>query len=677
MPYATSAASSLVRRHAAPLFSYICVALAFSWPLPLHVTDALPGPVSGDTGVYIWNLWLFRHAIVAHRETPFFTLEILSLTGAHALPLTLQNYTTLANVIAFPLLPLLGTVATFNGLVMASGVASAQAMFACARRLTGDGAAAWVAGLAFGFCPFMSARSMEHFSLVQAAPLPIFVMLFERLHVERSAGVAAAVGAIVACAFLCDPYYAVYCVLAGAFAIAYSAVVIQAGPAPLRAYRGALALDVGLVCLAGLIAGMLIGGGGRFEVLTVRISMTRLYTPVLLFTLLALVRAWLLVRHRVRWVLPARLPSLRVLAMAAMACALLLSPVLAALVGAMGESQWSRPTVFWRSSPPGLDLFAFFVPNPLHPWFGRFFAEGARLMPGGFVENIASVPWTLTAVLVAAAACVPRSLPGYWLAFTAFAATLALGPFIHIGGVMTYVPTPWALLRYVPVIGAARMPQRMSVLVMLGVALLLAFALRGLRERLRATSRGRTRPTMFTAVVAGTLLFEMLPAPRTLYSAAVPSVNRIIAADPRPVRVLNLPFGLRDGLSSHGNASAAGQYFQTVHEKQLLGGYVSRLPAQKLERHRKFKVTRVLMDLSEGLPVSRRRQRAAIAQAHAAAGMLAIGYVVVDNATASPALLEFARAAFDLTPVASDGSYALYRTPLAPPAGAQATPERP
>src|SRR5882757_2929491 len=131
MENARSEFALAMRRHALALTGYVLVALAFSWPLPLHLWTALPGPVSGDTGVYVWNLWVFRHAIVAHREMPFFTLEILAL--APAMPLTLQNYTTVANVIAFPLIPLLGLVATFNVLVIASGVVSALAMFVCTR----------------------------------------------------------------------------------------------------------------------------------------------------------------------------------------------------------------------------------------------------------------------------------------------------------------------------------------------------------------------------------------------------------------------------------------------------------------------------------------------------------------------------------------------------------------
>ena len=51
---------------------------------------------------------------------------------------------------------------------------AAYAVFLFARRAVRDDAAAWVAGVAFGFAPFMSARATEHFSLVQTAPLVLF-----------------------------------------------------------------------------------------------------------------------------------------------------------------------------------------------------------------------------------------------------------------------------------------------------------------------------------------------------------------------------------------------------------------------------------------------------------------------------------------------------------------------
>jgi hypothetical protein len=159
----------------------------------------------------------------------------------------------------------------------------------------------------------------------------------------------------------------------------------------------------------------------------------------------------------------------------------------------------------------------------------------------------------------------------------------------------------------------------------------------------------------------------MLPAPRTLHSAAVPSVNRIIAADPRAVRVMNLPFGMRDGLSSHGNTTAASQFNQTVHEKPLIGGYISRLPRRDVAEYRRISVTRALLELSEGRTLPEWQRQEVIGRTHEVMPRLNIGYVVVNTDLASEDLVSFALAAFDLTRVASDGPYVLYRTPLAPP----------
>jgi hypothetical protein len=646
------------RSDAAALLGYVAVALAFAWPLPLHLGSAALGPVGSDAGVYIWNLWVFRHELVAHHSLPFSTHEILSLRPA--VSLALHNYTTVANIFAFPLLPILGTVATYNVVVISSSVASAYAMFLLARRSVRDDGAAWLAGLVFAFCPFMSARSTMHLSLLQAAPLPVFALVLNQWRLQLDWKTAATAGAVVAWAFLSDPYYAVYCQLMAVFAVACATLAVKRTAVAPKSVLLRFVLDLALVCLGGLIAGIMLRGGGRFDMLGLRVSVTRLYTPVLLFTAAAVARVWIAARPRISWTLPAIAPQFRMVAISGVACLTMLSPVLLANRSQWGEPTWISPTVYWRSSAPGQDFLSFLAPNPLHPWFGALFRDAIARMPNGFVENVASVPWVLIAVIVGAVWYARARLPGYWMAFTATFGLLALGPFVRIAGVNTYVPTPWVFLRYLPIVGAARMPTRLALLMMLGASMLLAYAVRDLRARWR-------HPIAATAAIGGMLIFELLPAPRILHSAAVPSVYRIIRDDPRPVRVLNLPFGLRDGLSSHGNNLAVWQYFQTFHEKQLLGGYISRLPRTGVDYYNRRRVTSVLMWLSAGVPVPADTIRTAIARAHETRDELNIGYVVVDVGLTPPELVAFAVEAFDLTGVAQDGNFVLYRTPLAPP----------
>ena len=551
-------------------------------------------------------------------------------------------------------MPILGTVATFNLLTVGSPVVSAYVMFLFLRRRVGDDPAAWIGGLLFGFSPFMLARQMVHFSLIQAAALPAFALLVYRVRADRpTVRLALAGGAIVAWAFLSDPYYAVYCALMAAFLVLWEALVVEgrreaAAPVPLRA-----SLDVAIMCLAGVIVAIILGGGGRIELLGLRVSMTRLYTPMLVLTVLVAARVWLVLRPRVRWQIRPLRGFVGAGVLGGLTCAMLLSPVLSAMGSHLADDRWISPKIWWRSSAPGVDLLAFLVPNPVGTLLGWIASDWLAGMPDGLHENVASIPWTATLTVAVALVYAGARLPAFWVAFTGTMGLLALGPFIHVGGVNTFIPGPWALLRYVPVIGAARMPTRLTVLVMLGASVLLAFALKALRAR---AAHAWAPP----ALIGGLLLLELLPAPREIHDADPPAFYAAIAADPRDVRVLHLPFGLRDGLSSTGDFSAYAQFLQTFHEKPLVGGYLSRLPEGRVARYREIRLFRLLFDLSESRPVAAERTEAAIEQAHADAVALKIGYVIVDTTRASPQLVAFARSALDLAPIATEQGKELY-----------------
>jgi hypothetical protein len=636
---------------AAVLLCYSAVALFFWWPLPLHLADALPGPASGDTGVYVWNLWLFRHEIVTHQSFPFETLEILNAGSGGAVPLAQHNYTPFAGALALPLIGLIGLIPTFNVLVIGNGVLTAYAMFLYARRRTGDAGAAFAGGLLFGFSPFMMVRSSEHFSLAQAAPLPIFGLLMLELFQRPGLKVGALAGLTVAWAYMSDPYYAVYCVLIALFTVGYSLVAVEQRPSEVRRVWWPNVLTLLILCTGGFILGVLLSGGGRLEVFGLSLSVRRLYTPVLLLTLLLAIRVWITLHKRLTWQMPFRRAHISAAGFTVVICALALMPVLYAMASPRNGATWTAPRVWWRSSAMGVDLAAWLVPNPLHPWFGSIWTNG-------YVENIASIPWTALALVVAAWAFAGFKGTRGWWCFLILFGLLSMGPFVHIAGMNTYVPTPWALLRYVPIIGAARMPTRMTILVMMAVAMLAAMALAQLRER------SRYRHLLLTAAVT-LLIFELMPAPRQLFPAAVPQVTRMIAADPRAIRVLNLPFGIKDGLGSRGGFSTAYQYYQTAHEKPLTGGYLSRLPPGTFARYRENPALEALLRLSEHQDVDDATLDAAVPYAHQFVTDARLAYVLVDMELASEVMIRFAERAFRLRLVAEESGFALYETTFA------------
>jgi len=196
------------------------------------------------------------------------------------------------------------------------------------------------------------------------------------------------------------------------------------------------------------------------------------------------------------------------------------------------------------------------------------------------------------------------------------------------------------------------------VLVALGVAILFALALAAIGERWPHRRR------LVLGAVTALLLVELSPVPRQLYAGTVPSVYHRIAADPRTsVRVLSLPFGVRDGTSSLGNFNPLTQYYQTVHAKRLVGGYLSRVTEDQKRSLLRYPVLDAMMTLSAGPsapPLTDAQRRRAYASRDRFMLASHLAWVVTDDAHTSPALRAFAEDLLRLERVESADGYTLY-----------------
>ena len=133
--------------HLAAVLGYVLVAVAFSWPLLPNVATHLTGDPGGDTGVYVWNQWVFQHGALVEGRNPLTTEHIFSLT-TRPVDLSQHNYTLFLNLLAMPLMGWLGTVATFNVVYLLAVVLTAWMTFILARRVTGGATARSLAGRA-------------------------------------------------------------------------------------------------------------------------------------------------------------------------------------------------------------------------------------------------------------------------------------------------------------------------------------------------------------------------------------------------------------------------------------------------------------------------------------------------------------------------------------------------
>ncbi len=270
----------------AVVLGYVLAASAFTWPLPLFLGTHFTGDPGGDTGVYVWNQWVF-HQELTTGHNPLATEKILSLTSR--VDLTQHNYTAFLNLLALPLISWLGIVTSFNVVFLLVSALNAIVAYGLIRRATAANRfEAWLGGLVFAWAPAMVARTTGHFSLAAAAALPAFLWCLINAEETRSAKDAALVGLCMAWAALSDAYYGVYCLMIAVIYLAATLLRVTraAQPAP-RPWRWLL--DVLIVCFGGLIAGLVLGRGGEFTLLGVPVHVRSLYNPVLILTALVMV----------------------------------------------------------------------------------------------------------------------------------------------------------------------------------------------------------------------------------------------------------------------------------------------------------------------------------------------------------------------------------------------------
>jgi len=239
------------------------------------------------------------------------------------------------------------------------------------------------------------------------------------------------------------------------------------------------------------------------------------------------------------------------------------------LLGAMIHGYATTEFVSGREAAPySADLQSLFLPGPLSAWGGVLGDTSAR-WSGNPTEQSAYLGYLL--LLGALLGLVrARALP-YRRTFgllALFAALLALGPELWIGGERTGVPLPYAGLQAtLPLLFTfTGGPARYSLLTNLALVLLLAGGLSWLRQRL-----GGARGTAAAAGVTLLALVELAPGPHAVARMETPPPFAAWAADRQEYSVVD-------------TRRWAPIYWGIItHGKPLVNGHVSRDPLDRLQ----------------------------------------------------------------------------------------------
>jgi hypothetical protein len=234
-------------------------------------------------------------------------------------------------------------------------------------------------------------------------------------------------------------------------------------------------------------------------------------------------------------------------------------------------------------------------------------------------------------------------------------AVWALGPFLTLAGFDMGLPLPQALARFVPLVENARMPGRAMVCVYLGLGILMAL-------RVAASSVRISAAAQWALVLL--LALDYLHAPIPLTALDRPAVYEQLATIPDSGAVIEVPFGIGDGLTTgRGSQERRLLYNATIHGHPVVGGYIGRMPPDVALAYDAMPVVGNLLRLSNGEePIEEE-----------APASLPFRYLVLDTGTASPELVDYVQRTLDMDLIASEDGKQLYAVQGAKPTNIRAS----
>jgi len=252
------------------------------------------------------------------------------------------------------------------------------------------------------------------------------------------------------------------------------------------------------------------------------------------------------------------------------------------------------------------DLAAFIVPSSLHPLFGPAVTPFYQHYTYVNIVFLGYVGLVLSALAIIRQRT--REVRFWALALGIFF-VLSLGAVLQVNGVVVRVPgavpyignaavpLPYYILEHLPVFSIARAPARWDIMVMLCVSVLSGYGLQYLLSRWRSSERIVRKENVLCLVVAGLILFEFLSVPYPTATTAVPAFYQKMGTDPQDYAVFEVaPLSTSEMTPSHI------MYYQTIHHKQLVNGYVSRTPLGSLQFINTEPVVRLLSNIEGTQP---------------------------------------------------------------------------
>jgi len=549
--------SKKIHPHFIVISLYTLLAMVLTWPLAARLATHIPGEATWafDESTFIWNMWWFKFSLLNLGQMPLASTYTFFPLGVN---LTTYTFNLFNAAFGLPLQLGLSLPLASNLTILVSYISSAFGMFLLARWLLTGAAANSTATLLAAF----AAGAVFAFS----ASRMMYVALGHYNFVTIQ----------------WFPFYTLFL---------------------LKTIRQGGAKNI---ILTGIFAALALYAELTFSVF------------LLFITVIVVMGEWR--------TLPRLLLRLTLVGLTAF---ILTAPFIVAVLPNFLDPAYAEPG-WGEGLKLSADLVGLFTLTPLHPLAGiDWIAELRAVIEGRSRFSDANTLFLGYGILAMGLLgyAVRRRETRAWLRSVAIFTVLSLGPLLTINGQnrfnldgieVTY-PLPFALLHYLPIINANRVPNRFGIPLTLALAVLVGYGIFWILSKLKTTNHKSPVSNLQFLIfipLLGLLLFDQFSAPLPLTDARMPEVYRQIGAEPDDFTLMQLPLGWRNSYGTLGAERTQLQYYQSAHHRPMLGGNTSRNPAFKFDYFRNIPLFYALTETELYRPVdestlTRARQQAA------------------------------------------------------------------
>lgn len=543
------------------ILAYTILTLLMTYPLILNFFTHVTGCC--DDSLNLWNSWWLKKSLVDLGTTPYYTSYLFHPTGVS---LTFHTLSFFNSLLAIPLQEIMGIIGAYNFLFILSFVLSGYGTYLLVKYLTGDSGAAFVSGIIFAFCPYRFAHMMAgHMNLITTQWIPFYILYLIRTHKEENKQNPVLAGVFLFLVALSDWHYLGFMAIFTALFLAYTFWMNKdtLNSGFLKRFllfvfcSFALIFPLMYPLLETLFSGLEYGFSPIDFAVTYSADLFGFFIPPSFHPLFKDYVAGIHSRFT------GNMEERNVFFGYTVICLFFYYQIKESRI-----IPWisERLLLIEKKIRNPLNVLKVLLVSFLYSIFFCFVFDFNLYY--FIIFNTYNFFWVLLFYLI------KDHVIDFWSLVAVFFSIISLGPILHVMGTILFsgffLPLPGLLFYIIPGLSFLRDPGRFSLITMLSLAVLAGYSMKKISEK-------RSIRGFFLVCVSSLILFEFLAIPLPLTEKRIPQIYENISYSEGDFALLEVP------IPHFCSQNKGVMYYQTLHKKPIVGGYISITPKERIQ----------------------------------------------------------------------------------------------